>query len=170
MKIPPRKSLIVFLSVAATFALLIVLGWSLRPDPPPRGALPTVNIAALAPRSMMTLDTDSLRYFIVKSAESRIHVVAAPIANGKLLMPEGHWWKPLIQCKRFGLDAADGAITDQSRFRCHDDNQPAEWAQRWQWDLFGRAIRSTDSKLDDMYRVRVARDGDTLTFVSLEMD
>jgi hypothetical protein len=162
-----RKYFAIGLALCGTVALMFVIAASLRPDDKPPPKLPSVNVAALTPGQLVTLDTDSLRYFVVRLSADQLHVVAAPIKAGAVLMPDQYWWRPLMDCKDFGLELASGAATSTSRFRCRDSDQPKEWIQRWQWDIEGRHVADDKPKVDDMYRVRFEKSGDEIRFIGL---
>jgi hypothetical protein len=159
------------LALAGTAAVLAVLLVSSKPDAKSPAKKPLVNVEKLAPGQVIHLDTESMRYFVVRPPTGEIHVVAVPTEQGTVLMPDIHWWKPLMNCKDFGLNAVGGTVTSESRFRCRDAEQPDAWVNQWQWDLFGKHIVSADgSKLDNMYRVRFERSGNEVSFAGLEPD
>ena len=165
-----QKLLIACLAVAGTVPLLLFLTESLKPHKKPPN-LPFANVATLTAGHSITVDTDSLRYFVVHPINGELHVVAAPVDQGTVMMPELHWWKPLMNCKDFGVDAAIGTITNDSRFRCRDADQPEAWVKQWQWDVHGQHIAVPDGqKIDNMHRVRFERDGDEIRFTSLYAD
>jgi hypothetical protein len=157
------------LAIGGTLLVLAVLFVASKPDKKALPRLPVVNVKQLLQGQMIHLDTESLRYFVVRPEAGEIHVVAVPIDQGTVLMPEVHWWKPFMNCKDFGLDTVAQTITAQTRFRCRDEAQPDVWAKQWQWDIFGKHIGDNGGeKIDDMYRVRFERSGDELIFKSLE--
>jgi hypothetical protein len=164
------KLLIGCLALAGTALSMVVLNKSLQPHKkPPK--LPFVNIATLAAGQRITVDTEALRYFVVYPLNGELQVLAAPVQEGKVLMPEIHWWKPLLYCQDFDIDVVSGAITKESRFRCRDDQQPVAWMKQWQWDIEGKHIAITGGdKIDNLYRVRFERDDDELRFVGLIAD
>ena len=159
------------LAVAGTVSVLAILALSSQPNEKARAKLPHVNVEQLQPGQVMHLDTDALRYFVVRPLTGDLHVVAVPTEQGTVLMPDIYWWKPLMNCKDFGWEtAAPGVMTD-FRFRCRDQDQPEEWAKKWQWDMYGKHIaESTESKIDNMYRVRIVRSGSEVSFTGLEPD
>ncbi len=158
-------------AAACTLALAGILIFALNAKKEPRRDLPLADVTTLAPGRVMVVDSDSFRYFVIRPLVGDVHVVAAPVDEGKVRLPEVFWWKSSMNCNNFGLDTDNGVITSASRFRCRDANQPAEWQPRWQWDINGRHVPHTDGqRIDNMYRVRVERDGDELTFVGLDTD
>lgn len=157
------------LAIAGTTLAIVFLITSLRPKEKAPPTLPYVNVAKLSAGQYVTLDTDSLRYFVVAPLHGELHVVAAPIDKGTVLLPDLHWWKPFANCQEFGLDAAQGVITNESRFRCRDNNHPEARLRQWQWDINGRHILDPEnSNTDNMYRVRFERLGDDVIFKGLE--
>jgi hypothetical protein len=159
------------LAVFGTLFVLVILTWSSKPNQKARAKLPFINVKDLAAGQVTHLDTDSLRYFVVRPVAGKIHVVAVPTEQSTVLLPDSHWWKPFMNCKDFGLDEVDGNITSNSRFRCRDAEQPEAWVQRWQWDLYGKHIVSAgDSAIDNMYRVRFEQVGNEIFFTGLELD
>jgi hypothetical protein len=171
MKPVTRRTIAGMLALAGTSLCAAIYMGAITSKKPSRSKPASANIAGLAPGRVMSLDAGALRYFIIKSSVNELHVVACPVESGKVPMPEVHWWKPLMRCKDFGLDVGTGPVNAQSRFRCRDSDQPEEWASRWQWDSHGRHIPAADGmKVDDMYRVKIERDDDDITFVGLESD
>jgi hypothetical protein len=159
------------LAVFGTLFVLVILKWSSKPNQKPRPKLPFVSVESLAPGQVIHLDTESLRYFVVRPVAGEIHVVAVPTEHGTVLLPDSHWWKPFMNCKDFGLDEVDGYVTGNSRFRCRDAEQPEAWVQKWQWDLYGKHIvNAGDSAVDNMYRVRFKQVGNEVSFTGLEPD
>jgi hypothetical protein len=159
------------LAIAGTLSVLAVLAVSSQPNEKARAKLPFVNVEKLAPGQVIHLDTESLRYFVVRPLQGELHVVAVPTEHGTVLMPDIHWWKPFMNCKDFGLDAVAGSITSESRFRCRDAEQPKAWVSRWQWDLHGKHIADIGStQVDNMYRVRFVQSGTDVAFTGLEPD
>jgi len=157
------------LAIGGTVLVLAVLFVASKPDEKARPKLPAVIVSQLQQGQVIHLDTESLRYFVVRPESGEIHVVAVPIEQGTVLMPEVHWWKPFMNCKEFGLGSGTESITAESRFRCRDAAQPDAWVKQWQWDVFGKHIADVGGeKIDDMYRVRFERSGDELIFKSLE--
>lgn len=154
------------IALASTFGLLVFLNASLQPNKkPPK--LPFADVSKLVPGQALRVNTEALHYFVVHPIAGELRVVAVPAQDGAILMPELHWWKPKLNCFEFLIDAAQGAISRQSRFRCRDTNQPKEWAVRWQWDMEGKHIADGGETIDDMYQVRFERDGDNVVFTSL---
>jgi hypothetical protein len=155
-------------ALAGTGLMYVFLTASLQPHKkPPK--LTSVNVQTLRAGQHIALDTESLRYFVVKTTDSELHVVAIPMDQGTVVLPDVHWWKPFMNCKDFGLDSI-GGVTAQSRFRCRDADQPTEWVNRWQWDVHGKHIADTGAKIDNMYRVRFERSASEVVFTGLEPD
>jgi hypothetical protein len=159
----------VLLAIAGTVALAVVLLFSLRPTQKPR-VLPSADISKLAPGTWMSVDSDRLRFFVVRPLAGEPYALAAPIDNGEVLLPEVYWWKPHTRCKDFGLELRNGAVGADSLFRCRDANLPDEWSARWQWDTRGKHLPHPAGKIDNLYGVRTERDDDELVFVGLEPD
>jgi hypothetical protein len=156
-------------AIAGTTLGIVFLIVSLRPKAKAPPKLPSVKAAELSPGRYVTVDTDSLRYFVVTPLHGDLRVVAAPIDMGTVLMPDIHWWKPFANCQEFRLDAAQGAVTSESRFQCHDTNHPEARLKQWQWDIDGKHIVDPENtKTDNMYRVRFERLADDVIFRGLE--
>lgn len=163
-----RSAFVVF-ALIGTIALAVILLFSLRPTKKPR-VLPSADISQLAPGAVMSIDSDRLRFFLIRPLSGETYALAAPIESGEVLLPEVYWWKPLMRCKDFGVDMQNGAIGPSALFRCRDANLPEEWKTRWQWDLRGKHVAHPAGKIDNLYGVRVERDDDELVVVGLEPD
>ena len=150
-------------------ALLIVLLASIRTEGNAKKQR-RIDISKLAPDRFFTIDTDTLRYFVIRPHDGDVYVLAVPVDENTIPMPENFWWQPLMRCKDFVLGAYDGVIANNTRFHCRDPGQPQEWAARWQWDLRGRHVPDADSKVSDLYRVRIERSHDEIILLSLETD
>jgi len=137
---------------------------------PRDGKLVSINVSDLRPGFYKTKNTDALRYFIIRPEQGDVYVLAAPLDEGAVPMPETHWWKPIMRCKSFGVDS-EASIGVGAIFVCRDVGQPAEWAKRWQWDVHGKNIPDADNTpIDDLYRVRIERSDDTIVLVGLETE
>jgi hypothetical protein len=158
-------------AIIATIGLGVVLAIALLPKPKPRGKLPQVNIASLPPGGVLTHDTDSLRYFVLRPRQGDPYVLAAPLYEGAVPMPDVNWWKWVIACRDFGIDSVNGVVTNDALFRCRDTTQPEQWIGSWRWDNHGRnAPLPGSTAVANLYRVQFERDGDDLTFSALQPD
>ena len=159
------------LAIAGTITLAFMLVAALNSDNGKGPKLASVNVANLAPGRYMTMNTDAIRFFVIRPLVGEIYVIAVPTDGPVVPMPETHWWSPIIKCRDFGVDAEGFSVRSESRFRCRDAGQPEEWAKRWQWDIRGRHIPDAkDSPLDDMYRVRIERSDDDIIFTGIDSD
>ena len=167
----PVKPAFAALAILATIALGVVLAIALLPKPRPRGKLPQLNIAQLQPGGLITHDTDSLRYYVLRPLQGEPYVLAVPLHDGAVPMPDVNWWKWVIQCRDFGIDSSDGVIRADAIFRCRDAQQPEQWIGSWRWNSQGRNVPLAGSTaVANLYRVQFERDDDELTFSALLPD
>lgn len=159
------------LAVASTLALAYFIVVALRRPDEREKKLQIFNVRDLGPGRMKIWETEALRYYAIRPELGELYVLATPLHEGKTPMPEPNWWKPKIDCVRFGIDSNSDVVTADSRFRCHDAEQPKEWAERWQWDIRGRNISvAGQPALDNMFRVKFERDDEEIKIVALEAD
>ncbi len=156
-------------AVGVTALMVGIFVFTTRSKDPRDEKLLSVEVGDLLPSHYLSLETEALHYFVIRPDVGEIYVVAAPVVEGGVPMPETYWWKPIVRCKSFGLDSTTTAISAESKFVCRDGGQPEPWARRWQWDIRGKHVPDTDNTpVDDLYRVRVKRSGDEIVFVGLE--
>lgn len=170
--LPKRvKSIAIVLGAICTMGVLAIVTLSIQPEPKKPPQLPFADIAGLQPGGFLIVDADRLRYFAVRPPQGEVFVVAVPIENGEVLLPDKHWWKPHRACREFGLDLENGAVSERSRFRCRDATQPEDWSKRWRWDIRGRNVPEAGAeRVDDMYRVKTRRVDNRLIFTGLDAD
>jgi hypothetical protein len=138
---------------------------------PRRSKQRRVDVSSLQPGSVMAIDAETLRYYVIRPMQGDVYALAVPMDESKIPMPENYWWQPVIRCKDFGLDTANGVVDDRARFRCRDAEQPSDWSVRWQWDRLGRHVPDAqNTRIDDLYRVRIRRSRNEITFIALETD
>jgi hypothetical protein len=167
-----RKTLAIalVLSAIAVAACFYVLHYALLPYHKPK-TLSSIDIGQLKPGHLLTHQTESLRYFVIRPGDGNPYVLAVPMREGELFLPDQFWWKPQYACRDFALNVTDGVVTDKSVFHCRDNDLPKEWLSRWQWDLQGKHVGSVDGgKIDAMYQVDFKRSGDKLTITGLTMN
>lgn len=165
------KTFAIAVAVLGTLAMLATVWLGMQPTPKPPPTLPFANIDKLTPGGYFTVDADRLRYFVVRPQAGDIYVLAAPIDNGEVMLPDTFWWKPERACRDFGLDLEQGAVSEQSTFACRDETVSPDWAKRWRWDARGRSVPADGAaKVDDMYRVKTQIDENRLVFVGLAGD
>lgn len=170
IEVSERWTKVIAAFVTLAISALIVFGLSTY-KPRDTRKLVRIDVSNLAPGRFSILNTEALRYFTIRPVSGDVYVVAAPISDGATPLPENYWWKPLFKCRDFGLDGEGGTVSDQSRFHCRDQGQPAEWSIRWQWDARGRHVPDTNgTHIDDLYRLKIERSGDEILLVALETD
>jgi hypothetical protein len=164
-----RVKLIAAGATLAVTALLVFAVMSIKPGD--NRKLARINVADLAPGRVIELNTEAMRYFAIRPLQGEIYVIAAPIVDNTVPMPEKFWWKPHQKCKDFGLETKNGVVDLDSRFRCRDADQPEEWAKRWQWDAHGRHVPDeTNTPIDDLYRLTFKHSGNEIIPTSIAPD
>ena len=157
------------LALGGTASIALLFVFAMNTKAPEKDKRWRANVAELAPGRFIALDTGALRYFVVRTIDGELYVLAVPTVEGAVPMPQNYWWQPVIRCKNFGLDTNAEIVTADARFRCRDPDQPEEWSKRWQWDTRGRHIPDSDNTpIDDMYRMKAERSGDEIVVTGME--
>jgi hypothetical protein len=132
--------------------VMIALAGTLRPSAMADASLPRIDIGELQPGQAELRDCPwngklfaGFRWsvLLLKHSDGNVSAWNVPTIDGKVGLPDSHWWLPFYACARFGLvDSHDG----QRHFACSDANLPSEyWRQEWQWSETGEALgQSTD--------------------------
>jgi len=150
-------------------ALVVLALLSIKPRDPRRNKLQLINIAKLERGRFAIEDGESFRYFIIHRDDGGLYVLAAPLVDGEVPMPEAYWWQPSMKCKQFGLDPNDGVVRSTSTFLCRDLGQPPDRATRWRWDINGHHVPDhSNTPIADLYRVRIERSRDEVVLLALE--
>jgi hypothetical protein len=141
-----RKQILAILTFAVIATGVIIsmtpfMG-SLRPGARADAALPRYSLIGLSVGQMSILEGPSLgeifnsyelKLLAYKSTEGKINVWKVPVKNGRVGMPDLHWWKPIYDCAQ--LKVLKGP--SESVITCTDENVPKGWAEDWRWDLSG---------------------------------
>jgi hypothetical protein len=140
-------------------AILIFLSQSLWPSE--RAKADAVKLEVALPRlaTYQSVEGRFARLFVVRTSDDHLLAFRVPLKDGKVGMPDLHWWQPFYYCADFRLGGSDGALAAATDFQCHDSDMPEWWASRWRWALNGKAI-SPDSGIDDMPQVKIERVGE----------
>jgi hypothetical protein len=81
---------------------------------------------------------------LLRHADGSVSAWDVPTRDGKVAMPDIHWWSPFYTCRTFELTvtASDG----NAYFECNDPQLPSEyWREEWRWSESGKALgRSVD--------------------------
>jgi hypothetical protein len=114
----------------------------------------TVATGDLSAGGFRVIDTSWERIYVIREPNEQILVLAVPLRDGVVSMPEFQWWRHLAPCRDFGPSTENGKITPGTRFTCRDADPDFSWAQRyWNWDSAGKALGSSDDRFDDIPRV-----------------
>lgn len=159
--------------ICGALALLGMLGASLpfgRALSLPANAgehLPRIDISGLQPGEFMYVDEGSShgslwsrwiwRFMVVRLHDGNfeLFVLNAQAEDGKVVMPDGHWWRFAYACEGFGPAERPGPFAEGAQIKCHDDDIPfAEWAELWRWNLQGHHLSRQRSLVPDMERIR----------------
>jgi len=81
---------------------------------------------------------------LLRHADGTISAWNVLARDGKVAMPDIHWWQPFYTCERFELTVSSSEGT--SAFKCNDSEVPSDyWRAEWQWSESGKALgRSVD--------------------------
>jgi hypothetical protein len=159
-----RRTLITIVSVllvVGVAAIAILLTQSLRPSE--RAKANAIRLEASLPQLMtyQSVDGRASRLFIVRTSQDHLFAFSVPLKDGKVGMPDLHWWRPFYYCTDFRPGRSDGILPVAAEFQCHDSDMPEWWASRWKWGLDGKAL-TRDSGIDDMPQVKIERIGERM--------
>jgi len=98
------------------------------------------------------LDRPRERWYVIREAAGHIRVLGVLIKDGKVGMPDFHWWNPEFYCRDFRPTIENGRLTAASRFACHDVDPDNSWSlTHWVWDAEGRYAGPGEAQcFDDM--------------------
>ena len=148
------RSAIAFAVLGVALVILVLMG-SLRPSARADAAAPRIDVSDLQPWQTELRDHPAngklfggFRWsvLLLKHADGRISAWDVPTIDGKVGMPDVHWWLPFYACNRFGIAFAppDG----DPYLTCTDANLPSEyWRGEWRWSENGKALGQS---VDDM--------------------
>jgi hypothetical protein len=84
------------------------------------------------------------RLIIVHSNPGSLLAFALPTHEGKVGMPDRHWWgKPIYLCQDLRFLPTD-PLTPNSTLECRDVETPESWKLHWRWTVDGKAIPSAN--------------------------
>jgi hypothetical protein len=84
---------------------------------------------------------------LVKKNDGQAKAWVIPTKNHTVMMPDNHWWQPMIPCKEFGPTKLNGLIDEEAPIKCHDNSVPEWWTDKWQWSIDGENF---SGQVDDM--------------------
>lgn len=142
-------------SILGLVLVAVPLLGSLRPTVKADASLPRIDISQLKPGQpelrKHPLHEDlhggfTWSVLLLRHADGKISAWDVPTNDGKVDMPDIHWWRPLYACEKFELTAVSS--DDTAHFHCTDSEAPSDdWRAAWQWNEFGEAIGHS---VDDM--------------------
>ena len=134
------------------FTAVLVSSWG------PSRLAENIGIVVDEPRppqgTYVTRDFDDVRLLIVAAPSGELSAFVLPLRDGKVMLPDLHWWRMGYICTDFRPESTDGTITNGSIFECHDA-QRSEWSRiSWRWTIDGKNLRGAgDMTVDDFNRV-----------------
>jgi len=157
-----KKSILLKLTAGIAFLGLIAAGVpfikSMNPDAKAIAALPRIDISEIKP-GQFTIKYPNLPgwfgyyqkgVFIYRKYDGSINFWRVPVKNGKVGMPDMHWWQPMYFCENFGPNVKNGKVEEAKPITCHDDAFDS-WKKVWTWDINGK---SAQDPYYDMERVQ----------------
>lgn len=147
------------LFVAGLGSLLFSLAQSMRPTITADAALPRIDLSHLQPgEAKIAVDAMSPAWgafshgiVFVRAEDHSTRAWHVLLRAGHVAMPDIHWWRPLHECKDFGLAGfPDAALT------CKDPDVPDWWKARWRGSVDGKAMHGM---VDDMEPATGSFDG-----------
>ena len=129
-------------AVGVCLAAIPFIG-SLAPSASIEAKLPRIRVADLKPGEVVFLDAKPYgrRVLVLKQYDQSLRVFGVPVKEGRVGMPDFHWWHPMYWCKDFGPEMTDGRFLPNSLITCHDSPLPdGAWQTYWRWDLNGKSL------------------------------
>jgi hypothetical protein len=97
---------------------------------------------------------------LLRHADGNLSAWDVPTRDGKVAMPDIHWWNPFYTCAKFQLAASSS--DGNAYFQCDDPGVPSDyWRQEWQWDESGKALGKS---VDDMQTTVGSVEGNYFVF------
>ena len=143
------------LAVLGLVFVMVPLVGSLAPNVRADASLPRIDVSQLEPGQPELRDhpTQGDLYagfrwsvLLLRHADGTLSAWDVPTREGKVAMPDIHWWSPFYTCQAFGLTAT--AHDGDGIFECSDAQLPSEyWRGEWRWSESGKALGKS---VDDM--------------------
>ena len=142
---------VIALGAFALLATALVLVRSLLPNKRTQNLAVLLDTQLPAPGTFQQLDFDRTRILLISAPTGEVAVFRLPLRNGKVVLPDIHWWRHPYDCADFRPETHDGTLNASSTFECHDPNMPDWSGISWRWSIDGRNIRSPrDVPVDDL--------------------
>jgi hypothetical protein len=158
------RAALVFAILGLAFVSVPLFG-SLAPGVRADAALPRIDVSQLEPGRPELRDhpTQGSLYagfrwsvLLLRHADGSLSAWDVPTREGKVAMPDIHWWSPFYTCQAFGLTFA--SPDEAGIFSCHDPQLPSDyWRGEWRWSESGKALGKS---VDDMQATVGSVEGD----------
>lgn len=120
---------------------------SLRPGIGADASLPAIDVSKMQAGESQLLDhplkgdlNGGYRWSIllIKHQDGSLNAWDVPSREGKIGMPDIHWWRPFYACESFGVTRP--VQGGRAVLTCSDATLPSEyWRAEWQWTPDGKA-------------------------------
>lgn len=123
---------------------------SMNPSARAEAALPYIDISALSGGSYVVEKIGGKHYFedsylLLRDYDHQLYVYLLPIHDGKVLLPDIHWFRFGGLCEKFSPEIENGKLKKGGIIKCHDKLDNNWWAHEWRWSYDGKNLgKSTD--------------------------
>ena len=140
MKRLALRRLLLALVAAGVAAVSLLFVSSLRPSERARARAIVLQEPIPDLGTFRVYDERNSRLFIVRTAADEVWAYTVPLRNGKVRLPDMHWWSPYYDCADFRPDSDGAVLLAGANFHCHGPNVPASWEHHWHWHLNGENV------------------------------
>ena len=137
-----------FLGLGAVFASMPFIK-SMQPSERVFSNLLRIDLSGIKPGQYKLLQkhvlpkgwaADEWGVLIIRKYDGEYDIWDIPYIDGKVGMPDNHWWRIYEYCENFGPTLQNGKILESGPIKCHDDEM-SKWAmQEWRWSISGENL------------------------------
>jgi hypothetical protein len=133
----------------------VILAGSWRPSRHAYDVSIIYDEVAPTPGTYVTRDVDypTVRLLIVAAPSGKVSAFILPLRDGRVILPDLHWWRFGYLCADFRTETTDETITDSSIFECHDAELKGWPDNGWRWNIDGKTLSRRSWAHDDFTRV-----------------
>lgn len=145
----------VALSVLGFAALALVLGGSLRPTERANanleriwvGDVHTGDTKLVERRELYSRSPLKESFLVVRGMDDVVNVWSVPTRNGKVLLPDVHWFRPMVECSKFGV-MPSRSVKGLMVLGCASLDRRQDWASYWEWTFDGVNVSGSFSDME----------------------
>lgn len=151
-----RCALMAFICVGLLLAFFPFI-FALNPNAKAEAARPRLDLDGIELGGFQFFERTSEQYrgeriLILKEMSGNLLVFTVPTHEGKVLLPDVHWYRFGALCKNFGPENQRGKIIPDGKIRCLDHAAEEDTERQWSYD--GKNLGGyTDDMLTTKYYV-----------------